>query len=127
MRAFDFTVQLRRTRFDIDVPNAFVFNVPVKLGLEHYLLTMARTYGFVSTGQMLKHYEQHGQNFGAKSPKEYARMAEEFLTGDTPNHVLECTRKKGEVVRFDPITDSYGVLDANGVTRTFLSRSRAAQ
>ncbi len=34
VRAFDFTVQLRRTRFDIDVPNAFVFDVPVKLGLE---------------------------------------------------------------------------------------------
>ena len=34
VRAFDFTVQLRRTRFDIDVPHAFVFDVPVKLGLE---------------------------------------------------------------------------------------------
>ena len=83
------------------------------------LLTVARSCGFVNAGQMLKHYEQHGQDFGAKSPKEYARMAEEFLAGDTPNHVRECTRKKGDVVRFDPTKDAYGVLDANGVIRTF--------
>ena len=84
-----------------------------------HILTVARACGFVNAGQMLKHYEQHGQDFGAKSPKEYARMAGEFLTGDTPNHVRECTRKKGDVVRFDPTTDAYGILDANGVTRTF--------
>lgn len=78
-----------------------------------------RTCGFVSTGQKLKHYEQHGQDFGANSPEEYARMAAEFLTGTSPNHVLECIRSQGDAVRFDPTTDAYGVLDANGVIRTF--------
>ena len=92
-----------------------------------HILTVARACGFVNAGQMLKHYEQHGQDFGAKSPKEYARMAEEFLTGDTPNHVRECTRKKGDVVRFDPTTDAYGILDANGVTRTLFIRGQSMQ
>ena len=34
VRAHDFTVQLRRTWLDVDVPNAFVFDTPVKLSLE---------------------------------------------------------------------------------------------
>lgn len=82
-------------------------------------LTVTRSCGFVSAGQLLKHYEQHGQDFGAGGPEEYARMADEFLRGDVTSHVQECARTKGDRARFDPATDAYGVRDGNGVIRTF--------
>jgi len=34
VRSFDFAVELRRSRFDVDMASAFVFDVPVELSLE---------------------------------------------------------------------------------------------
>lgn len=46
-------------------------------------------------------------------------MADTFLGGPKPPHVHECTRKKGDILRFDPSTQACGVLGKDRVIRTY--------
>lgn len=50
---------------------------------------------------------------------EYEKLADQFLGTAKPPHVMECKRKRGDILRFDPNNGSYGVLDKNGVIRTY--------
>ena len=46
-------------------------------------------------------------------------MADRFLTDPRPEGVLERVRPNGDVVRFDPSTDTFGVVSRDGTIRTF--------
>lgn len=46
-------------------------------------------------------------------------MADDFLGSVKPINVLECNRKRGDTIRYDPSTEAYGVLDKNDVIRTY--------
>lgn len=67
----------------------------------------------------MRHFAEHGEEFKAGTPQEYVQMADEFLSGNKPAHIHECRRKRGDLLRFDPVTEAYGVLDGNGTIRTF--------
>lgn len=77
------------------------------------------TRGFLNTRQLNRHFVEHGTEFGLATMTEYEDAADVFLGGMKPPHVVECTRSRGDRVRFDPISDAYGVLDVNGVIRTY--------
>ena len=89
-------------------------------------LTVPFTKGFSNTRQLHRHYAEHGLEFGAKTVIEYETFADTFLGAVKPPHVLECARSKGDVVRFDPTTDAYGVLDRSGIIRTYFKPLRCA-
>ncbi len=78
-----------------------------------------KTRGFSNANSLARHYVDHGSDFGCASAVEYEVLADEFLGAARPAHVQERLRTKGDIVRFDPITDSYGVIDPSGVIRTF--------
>ena len=80
---------------------------------------MPNTSGFVNARQMNLHYLAHGADFGAANAIEYERMADAFWAVPKPAHVHECMRKSGDIVRYDPHTAAYSVVDAKGVIRTF--------
>jgi len=69
---------------------------------------------FANEAKVLDHFARHGADFGANSAAEYESMASDFLTGDLNG--LEGTRLNGELVRFNPATDEFGVLKADGST-----------
>lgn len=46
-------------------------------------------------------------------------MADAFWSNPKPSHIQQCKRKRGDVVRFDPATQAYGVVDGSNVIRTF--------
>lgn len=77
------------------------------------------TNGFVSISQRRSHFTKHGAEVGASDPEEYERLADEFLGSAKPSGIQECKRRKGEVVRYDPQTEMFGVVDAGGVIRTY--------
>lgn len=63
------------------------------------------------------HFKDHGADFGAKNAVDYALKAHEFLH-NPPAGTLSKTRPNGDVVRFDPATDTFGVMDKTGAPRT---------
>jgi hypothetical protein len=78
-----------------------------------------QTKGFVNARQRNRHFSEHGADFGASNPNDYEALADIFLSGLTPVGIQECKRKQGDKLRYDPKTESYGVLDTNGLIRTF--------
>jgi hypothetical protein len=79
-----------------------------------------QTKGFLNDRQRARHFQEHGADFGAADAKEYEQIADTFLGGPAPlGSSRECTRRMGDKVRYDPTTQAYGVLDGNGVIRTF--------
>lgn len=77
------------------------------------------TAGFVNPRKLADHYKLHGSDFGATTPAGYEALADAFLGGPKTATTLECIRGQGDIVRFDPTTDEYGVLAANGEIRTY--------
>jgi len=58
-------------------------------------------------------------DFGASNAVDYEALADLFLGGGTPPGIQECRRRQGDKLRYDPQTQSYGVIDGNDVIRTF--------
>jgi hypothetical protein len=58
---------------------------------------------------------------------DYENMADTFLGGAKPPPVMECLRKKGDTVRFDPTTDrlelSTGVESLERISNRFAARA----
>jgi pyocin large subunit-like protein len=65
-----------------------------------------------------RHFKDHGGDFGAKNAVDYVRKAQDFLHNPGAG-VLSKTRGNGDVVRFDPATNTFGVMDKTGAPRTF--------
>jgi hypothetical protein len=74
---------------------------------------------FVDQVRLDDHFNRHGADFGATSSAQYQRMADDFLTGPRNSSTLEITRTNGDVVRYDPTTDAFGVVSSNGSIRTY--------
>ena len=66
-----------------------------------------------------RHFARHGEDFGAESADEYESLADAFMKGPLRHGALECTRD-GDLVRFDPRTDEFGVLTREGHVATFM-------
>ena len=78
-----------------------------------------QTNGFLNPRQLNRHYASHGAEFGAKSATQYQALADMFLGGIRVQPIEECVRDKGDIVRFNPVTDEYGVLDSGSTIRTY--------
>jgi filamentous hemagglutinin len=67
------------------------------------------------------HFTRHGGDFGASTAAEYEQQAAGFLTGPRGAGVLEKVRPfpNGDVVRYNPATEEFGVLSPNGTIRTY--------
>ena len=80
---------------------------------------MAARLSFVSVAQLAKHFIYHGADFGCVDIYEYEKLARNFMGGTRQVHVLECTRLKGDILRYDPNIKAFGVVSSAGVLRTF--------
>jgi filamentous hemagglutinin len=72
----------------------------------------------------MEHYTSHVEEFGVKGmgAAEYQERADEFLGAQKPQGVLECVRRNGDRVRFNPATDEFGILSESGFIRTYFTR-----
>jgi hypothetical protein len=57
----------------------------------------------------MEHYNGHVEEFGVKGmgPAEYQERADMFLGPQKPQGVLECVRRGGDKVRFNPNKSQY--------------------
>ncbi|HUN45611.1 MAG TPA: hypothetical protein VMU85_03780 [Stellaceae bacterium] len=75
---------------------------------------------FADQGRLNDHFAKHGSDFGATSAGEYERQADSFLTGPRGPDTLEKIRtSNGDIVRFNPKTDEFGVISREGKIRTY--------
>jgi filamentous hemagglutinin len=65
-----------------------------------------------------KHFQDHGADFGAINALDYVRKAQDFLW-NPPGGTLTKIRTNGDVLRYNPFTNTFGIMDANGTPRTF--------
>jgi filamentous hemagglutinin len=65
-----------------------------------------------------RHFKDHGAEFGVKNALDYVRQARAFLQ-NPPTGTLSRVRPNGDVVRYNPATNTFGVLGPNGAPRTF--------
>jgi hypothetical protein len=73
---------------------------------------------FANRSLLQRHFEDHGADFGAATPEEYERQARTFLVGRPGPDTLQSTRN-GDIIRFNPITNEFGVISQHGTIRTY--------
>jgi filamentous hemagglutinin len=74
---------------------------------------------FAGPTKLLDHYARHGADFGATSAVQYEQAADAFLNGPRGAGVLEKVRTNGDIVRYDPATQAFGVVKPDGTIRTY--------
>jgi pyocin large subunit-like protein len=72
-----------------------------------------------------RHFEDHGTEVGAQNAVDYVKKAEDFLH-NPPAGTLTKVRNNGDVIRYDPSTNNFGVMDAKGTPRTFFQPDPSA-
>ena len=75
--------------------------------------------GFADAAKLQDHFDRHGGDFGAKTPAEYEAQAKAFLTGPKPSGVLEKVRSNGDIGRYNPTTDEFGVASPSAIRTYF--------
>ena len=68
---------------------------------------------------LAEHYADHGAEFGSITVADYSHLADELWVSPKPRHVEECRRRRGDTLRFDTLSESFGVVDKNNLIRTF--------
>lgn len=71
---------------------------------------MALTLGFASDVELRRHHQKHMSEFGPITLDEYLARADSFLGSPLAAGVHECTRSNGQVLRYNPVTNEFGIL-----------------
>jgi filamentous hemagglutinin len=74
---------------------------------------------FADNAKLIDHFNRHGADFGATSAAQYERAADGFLSGTRGTGVLEKVRPNGDIVRYDPATEAFGIIKPDGTIRTY--------
>jgi len=83
------------------------------------LILLAAGPGFPSQRAFAEHYQKHGREFGAISPQEYLRMAQELRDAPVGGPVLEALKPAGVFTRFDRRSGAFGAYNPDRTIRTF--------
>lgn len=84
------------------------------------VINSSSNWGRVDTLQ--DHYERHRSDFGATSPNEYAKMANDFYNNQSQYNVK--VDENGTTRVYDTSTNTFGFYNADGTTRTFYKPKR---
>jgi len=74
---------------------------------------------FANEQSLDKHYADHGDEVGAISEFHYESIASDFMTGPTGRGVLERVNKNGDIIRWDPSTNEFGIVTSDGTIRSY--------
>jgi len=77
--------------------------------------------GFADQNKLASHFNKHNDEFNPPfaSEQEYEQAAKKFLSGEPSSDVLQRVRPNGDIVRFNPTTNEFGVISKSGVIRTY--------
>ena len=70
------------------------------------------------------HFRRHKAEFDAATPEEYEALADTFLGGPLDANTLECEKaSNADVVRYNYISQEFGVLSPQRLIRTYFKPS----
>ena len=69
--------------------------------------------------ELLKHFIKHRMDFQVTSDKQYELLAENFMTGPLHQDLKQCKRKSGDILRYDVVTEEFGILASKGLVRSY--------
>ncbi len=75
---------------------------------------------FRTLSEYQKHCLKHQIEVGAADCPDYELRALDFLTKPPLPSLRECTRRMGDVVRYDSLTDEFAVFSVDGFIRTYM-------
>jgi len=70
-------------------------------------------------GQLQAHFIKHGYQFGPITENEYLEDARKLLDAPEGSGVLEKIRENGDILRYNPATNEFGVMTPTGRIRTY--------
>ena len=82
-------------------------------------MQLPRTRGFSDAVERASHYSDHGGDFAAINEAVYEAMADRFMGKAMTVQMHECPRRSGDRVRFDRVTNEFGVVSSAGIIRTY--------
>ena len=82
---------------------------------------------FANQDLLNDHFLDHGSDFGARSETDYEMQAGNFLTDRSNLDILERSNYSGDLIRFNPRTNEFGILSPSGQIRTCYILERANQ
>jgi len=65
------------------------------------------------------HFVRHGRLVRATSPSHYELLAARFLSCPPQSNLHQKTRSNGDLVRYNEVTEEFGILSAAGVVKTY--------
>ncbi|WP_343307886.1 DUF6443 domain-containing protein [Chitinophaga niabensis] len=81
--------------------------------------------GLTPAGNAYRHFEDHGKEFPELyNAKQYAEATKEFLH-NSPEGTLVKTRTNGDVLKYHPPTNTFGVMNVDGTPRTMFKPTDA--
>lgn len=86
------------------------------------------TNGFSNDKALIDHFTRHGPLLGINTEKEYEERADIFCGAPldpAQTHIHECTRRGGDKIRYNQLTEEWGVLSSGNVIRTYYILSTA--
>ena len=75
--------------------------------------------GFRTPQQFNEHFQKHGREFGAITPSEYLRLAQELRDAPVGGPILEAIKPGGVISRFDRRKGYFGAYNRDRTIRTF--------
>jgi hypothetical protein len=66
-----------------------------------------------------RHFNDHGADFNAQTPQDYANQANQFLNNGVQNNLPAVQGADGRVRMYDPATNTFGVYNSDGTTASF--------
>uniref|UniRef100_UPI0003635C20 polymorphic toxin-type HINT domain-containing protein n=1 Tax=Paenibacillus sp. OSY-SE TaxID=1196323 RepID=UPI0003635C20 len=116
--------ELAIEKIEVKKEHATVYNFKVKdfhtyfvsnLGLWTHNACGVNKWGNQKTLQ--DHFDRHGADFGAKTPDEYAKKANNFFNNRSKYQIK--TDTDGTIRVYDSKTNTYGSYNADGTTKTY--------
>lgn len=80
---------------------------------------MPLTNGFRNRISWQEHYQKHQSEFDDIDDEEYLRLADSFLGSPLGDEVHEGTRSNGDIVRYNPNTEEFGIITQNKTIVTY--------
>lgn len=85
------------------------------------------TKGFEKQIKLLRHFQDHRLDFNSASPQAYETAADTFMSSPLNPPVKECIRTNGDVIRYNPATQEFGILDSSRYIITYYRLSYPTQ
>ena len=66
-----------------------------------------------------RHFGDHGADFCVKNAADYVKQARNFLHNPPPGTLTKIRQSNGDIIRYNPKSNTFGIMDAKGAPRTF--------